>query len=153
MLIAFSRIASTSTFFLTSTAIYGERIRLITYKESRFKKARYSLLILGFLVFVHELGHFLTAKKFGIKVTEFGFGPWPTTRLYTKATADGDNRSFGGAQVSRPFYARGQTGQQLLLGAYRALSRQKTDPADRAPVRRSALGNGRRAGAARPGVY
>ena len=35
-----------------------------------------------------------------------------------------DNRSFGGAQVSRTFYARGQTGQQLLLGAYGALSRQ-----------------------------
>lgn len=35
-----------------------------------------------------------------------------------------DNRSFGGAQVSRTFYARGQTGQQLLLGAYQALSRQ-----------------------------
>jgi succinate dehydrogenase / fumarate reductase flavoprotein subunit len=35
-----------------------------------------------------------------------------------------DNRSFGGAQVSRTFYARGQTGQQLLLGAYAALSRQ-----------------------------
>ncbi|MDF1591417.1 MAG: fumarate reductase/succinate dehydrogenase flavoprotein subunit [Desulfobacterales bacterium] len=34
------------------------------------------------------------------------------------------NRSFGGAQVSRTFYSRGQTGQQLLLGAYRALSRQ-----------------------------
>ena len=34
------------------------------------------------------------------------------------------NRSFGGAQVSRPFYARGQTGQQLLIGAYSALSRQ-----------------------------
>jgi succinate dehydrogenase / fumarate reductase flavoprotein subunit len=34
------------------------------------------------------------------------------------------NRSFGGAQVSRTFYARGQTGQQLLLGAYAALSRQ-----------------------------
>jgi len=34
-----------------------------------------------------------------------------------------DNRSFGGAQVSRTFYARGQTGQQLLLGAYQALSR------------------------------
>lgn len=34
------------------------------------------------------------------------------------------NRSFGGAQVSRTFYARGQTGQQLLLGAYSALSRQ-----------------------------
>jgi len=32
-----------------------------------------------------------------------------------------DNRSFGGAQVSRTFYARGQTGQQLLLGAYQAL--------------------------------
>ena len=37
------------------------------------------------------------------------------------------NRSFGGAQVSRTFYARGQTGQQLLLGAYQAL-----EPADRA---------------------
>src|SRR5512133_1257455 len=35
-----------------------------------------------------------------------------------------DNRSFGGAQVSRTFFARGQTGQQLLLGAYSALSRQ-----------------------------
>ena len=35
-----------------------------------------------------------------------------------------DNRSFGGAQVSRTFYARGQTGQQLLLGAYGALNRQ-----------------------------
>ncbi len=35
-----------------------------------------------------------------------------------------ENRSFGGAQVSRTFYARGQTGQQLLLGAYQALSRQ-----------------------------
>jgi len=35
-----------------------------------------------------------------------------------------DNRSFGGAQVSRTFYARGQTGQQLLLGAYSAISRQ-----------------------------
>src|SRR6187401_2887463 len=35
-----------------------------------------------------------------------------------------ENRSFGGVQVSRTFYARGQTGQQLLLGAYQALSRQ-----------------------------
>src|SRR3981189_104694 len=35
-----------------------------------------------------------------------------------------DNRSFGGAQVSRTFYARGQPGQQLLLGAYQALERQ-----------------------------
>lgn len=35
-----------------------------------------------------------------------------------------DNRSFGGAQVSRTFYARGQTGQQLLLGAYQALAHQ-----------------------------
>src|SRR5262249_57312124 len=34
------------------------------------------------------------------------------------------NRSFGGAQVSRTFYARGQTGQQLLLGAYQALAHQ-----------------------------
>ena len=38
-----------------------------------------------------------------------------------------DNRSFGGAQVSRTFYARGQTGQQLLIGAYQALSRQITE--------------------------
>ncbi len=38
-----------------------------------------------------------------------------------------DTRSFGGAQVSRTFYARGQTGQQLLLGAYSALSRQIHD--------------------------
>src|SRR5574344_2173325 len=35
-----------------------------------------------------------------------------------------DNRSFGGAQVSRTFYARGQTGQQLLIGAYAAMNRQ-----------------------------
>src|SRR5512134_3267553 len=35
-----------------------------------------------------------------------------------------DNRSFGGSQVSRTFYARGQTGQQLLLGAYQQLARQ-----------------------------
>src|SRR6187399_3438406 len=35
-----------------------------------------------------------------------------------------DNRSFGGAQLSRKFYARGQTGQQLLLGAYQALANQ-----------------------------
>src|SRR5690606_5435799 len=35
-----------------------------------------------------------------------------------------DNRSFGGAQVSRTFYARGQTGPQLLIGAYSALMRQ-----------------------------
>ncbi len=35
-----------------------------------------------------------------------------------------DNRSFGGAQVSRTFYARGQTGQQLLLGAYQQMMRQ-----------------------------
>lgn len=35
-----------------------------------------------------------------------------------------DNRSFGGAQVSRTFYCRGQTGQQLLLGAYASLNRQ-----------------------------
>ena len=35
-----------------------------------------------------------------------------------------DNRSFGGAQVSRTFYAKGQTGQQLLLGAYSAMQRQ-----------------------------
>src|SRR5205814_6253793 len=35
-----------------------------------------------------------------------------------------ENRSFGGVQVSRTFYARGQTGQQLLLGAFQALERQ-----------------------------
>ena len=35
-----------------------------------------------------------------------------------------DNRSFGGVQVSRTFYARGQTGQQLLLGAYQALEKE-----------------------------
>jgi succinate dehydrogenase / fumarate reductase flavoprotein subunit len=40
-----------------------------------------------------------------------------------------DNRSFGGAQVSRTFYARGQTGQQLLLGAYSALTRQISEGA------------------------
>jgi succinate dehydrogenase / fumarate reductase flavoprotein subunit len=45
----------------------------------------------------------------------------PVAREYGGALA---NRSFGGAQVSRTFYARGQTGQQLLLGAYQALERQ-----------------------------
>ena len=45
----------------------------------------------------------------------------PFAREYSGLLA---NRSFGGAQVSRTFYARGQTGQQLLLGAYGALSRQ-----------------------------
>ena len=45
----------------------------------------------------------------------------PFAREYGGALA---NRSFGGAQVSRTFYARGQTGQQLLLGAYQALLRQ-----------------------------
>src|SRR5271157_4725625 len=45
----------------------------------------------------------------------------PFAREYGGALA---NRSFGGAQVSRTFYARGQTGQQLLLGAYQAMERQ-----------------------------
>jgi succinate dehydrogenase / fumarate reductase flavoprotein subunit len=45
----------------------------------------------------------------------------PFAREYSGHLA---NRSFGGAQVSRTFYARGQTGQQLMLGAYQALSRQ-----------------------------
>src|SRR5512134_3136094 len=45
----------------------------------------------------------------------------PFAREYAGALS---NRSFGGAQVSRTFYARGQTGQQLLLGAYSALMRQ-----------------------------
>src|SRR4026209_1433437 len=45
----------------------------------------------------------------------------PFAREYGSLLA---NRSFGGAQVSRTFYARGQTGQQLLLGAYSALCRQ-----------------------------
>jgi len=58
-----------------------------------------------------------------------------STNIIDQATAQGvpfareyggmlDNRSFGGAQVSRTFYARGQTGQQLLIGAYSALNRQ-----------------------------
>ena len=58
-----------------------------------------------------------------------------STNIIDQATAQGvpfardyggllDNRSFGGAQVSRTFYARGQTGQQLLIGAYSALMRQ-----------------------------
>ena len=50
-----------------------------------------------------------------------------------------DNRSFGGAQVSRTFYARGQTGQQLLLGAYQALARQN-DLTVGDPVEIEALG-------------
>jgi succinate dehydrogenase / fumarate reductase flavoprotein subunit len=50
-----------------------------------------------------------------------------------------DNRSFGGAQVSRTFYARGQTGQQLLLGAYQSLMRQVHDRAVRLFTRREML--------------
>jgi succinate dehydrogenase / fumarate reductase flavoprotein subunit len=51
-----------------------------------------------------------------------------------------DNRSFGGAQVSRTFYARGQTGQQLLIGAYQALSRQITPARSRCtPERRCSI--------------
>ncbi|MBI5596456.1 MAG: fumarate reductase/succinate dehydrogenase flavoprotein subunit [Elusimicrobia bacterium] len=50
-----------------------------------------------------------------------------------------DNRSFGGAQVSRTFYARGQTGQQLLLGAYGALSRQIEKGSVRMLARREML--------------
>ena len=50
-----------------------------------------------------------------------------------------DNRSFGGAQVSRTFYARGQTGQQLLLGAYQALMRQVSAGAVRMFPRREML--------------
>ena len=50
-----------------------------------------------------------------------------------------DNRSFGGAQVSRTFYARGQTGQQLLLGAYQAMSRQVSQGKVRMLPRREML--------------
>ena len=50
-----------------------------------------------------------------------------------------DNRSFGGAQVSRTFYARGQTGQQLLLGAYQSMMRQVTRGTVRALSNREML--------------
>ena len=50
-----------------------------------------------------------------------------------------DNRSFGGAQVSRTFYARGQTGQQLLLGAYQSLMRQVNAKTVRMFARREML--------------
>jgi succinate dehydrogenase / fumarate reductase flavoprotein subunit len=50
-----------------------------------------------------------------------------------------DNRSFGGAQVERTFYARGQTGQQLLLGAYQSLMRQVSAGAVRLFARREML--------------
>src|SRR5207344_3185626 len=50
-----------------------------------------------------------------------------------------DNRSFGGAQVSRTFYARGQTGQQLLLGAYQSLMRQVHSGSVRMFTRREML--------------
>jgi succinate dehydrogenase flavoprotein subunit len=50
-----------------------------------------------------------------------------------------DNRSFGGAQVSRTFYARGQTGQQLLLGAYQSLMRQVHEGRVRLFARREML--------------
>ncbi len=56
-----------------------------------------------------------------------------------------DNRSFGGAQVSRTFYARGQTGQQLLLGAYQALSgRSAAGKVKMYPAHRDARPGGRR---------
>src|SRR5881398_930125 len=61
-----------------------------------------------------------------------------------------DNRSFGGAQVSRTFYARGQTGQQLLLGAYSALARQveagKVEIFDRSEMLDVVVKDGRAAG-------
>ena len=60
------------------------------------------------------------------------------------------NRSFGGAQVSRTFYARGQTGQQLLLGAYSALMRQVRDRRQGAAV--PAPRNARPRGRQRPGA-
>ncbi|HXD74305.1 MAG TPA: fumarate reductase/succinate dehydrogenase flavoprotein subunit [Vicinamibacterales bacterium] len=50
-----------------------------------------------------------------------------------------DNRSFGGAQVSRTFYARGQTGQQLLIGAYQSLMRQVHDKSVKMFARREML--------------
>ena len=50
-----------------------------------------------------------------------------------------DNRSFGGAQVSRTFYSRGQTGQQLLIGAYQSLMRQVHQKSVRLLVRREML--------------
>ncbi len=50
-----------------------------------------------------------------------------------------DNRSFGGAQVARTFYARGQTGQQLLLGAYQSMMRQVNDGTVRIFPRREML--------------
>ncbi len=50
-----------------------------------------------------------------------------------------DNRSFGGAQVSRTFYARGQTGQQLLIGAYQSLMRQVHQKAVKLFARREML--------------
>lgn len=50
-----------------------------------------------------------------------------------------DNRSFGGAQVSRTFYARGQTGQQLLLGAYSSLNRQIKEGTVKLYTRRDVL--------------
>jgi succinate dehydrogenase / fumarate reductase flavoprotein subunit len=50
-----------------------------------------------------------------------------------------DNRSFGGAQVERTFYARGQTGQQLLLGAYQSMMRQVEDGSVRIFPRREML--------------
>ncbi len=72
---------------------------------------------------------------------ELGQFPWPyrlaevSANIIDQCVAQGvpfareyggllDNRSFGGVQVSRTFYARGQTGQQLLIGAYQALERQ-----------------------------
>src|SRR5436309_1367402 len=49
---------------------------------------------------------------------------WDNHIFDSKLVNPANKRKFGGAQVSRTFYARGQTGQQLLLGAYQALCRQ-----------------------------
>jgi succinate dehydrogenase / fumarate reductase, flavoprotein subunit len=57
-----------------------------------------------------------------------------------------DNRSFGGAQVSRTFYARGQTGQQLLLGAYQALARQVVEMLNRTEMLELVVKDGRAVG-------
>src|SRR4026207_2194237 len=61
----------------------------------------------------------------------------PSAREYGGLLA---NRSFGGAQVSRTFYCRGQTGQQLLLGAYQALSRQVGEGRSALPPQAEMLG-------------
>ena len=114
-----------------SRILHGEPIPLPLKEESTQRKT-IKMTVTVFIVF------FMTPSKVVTFVPERQmFIVWlrVNTNIIDQCVAQGvpfareyggllANRSFGGAQVSRTFYARGQTGQQLLLGAYSALSRQ-----------------------------